>query len=209
MAKTDYIFENIKTSGQKIKDAATKSLPWFRDLVKNLGLKQAVKTSISAAFDQYGRKKTNSLNEESIGGMFAFIYDPKWKAELPYYDNFPLIFPIEMYEDRFLGINFHYLPPALRAELLKAMYTDPNLMTENERKKSVNAQLKLSYAKLLTFSKLNLVKPCIKMYLKQHVRSNFIRIPFNEWDYALLMPRESFAKKSKYEVWRIEAAKMR
>jgi len=27
------------------------------------------------------------------GGMYMFLYDPKTKAKLPYFDRFPLIFP--------------------------------------------------------------------------------------------------------------------
>ena len=29
----------------------------------------------------------------TVGRMYLFMYDPKMKEELPYYDRFPLIFP--------------------------------------------------------------------------------------------------------------------
>ena len=47
-----------------------------------------------------------------------FFYDPKFKKTLPYYDTFPLVLPLETYNDGFLGINMHYLPIPLRVNLL-------------------------------------------------------------------------------------------
>src|SRR4051812_17463081 len=48
-------------------------------------------------------KRLQNLSENSIGKMYTFMYDPKTKEELPYYDIFPLIFPIEYYSDSMLG----------------------------------------------------------------------------------------------------------
>ena len=49
------------------------------------------------------------LNRYHIGRLNMFLYDPKYKDKLPYYDVFPLVLPIQRYSDGFLGINFHYL----------------------------------------------------------------------------------------------------
>lgn len=65
----------------------------------------------------------------SVGSMYMFIYDAKWKKTLPYWDIRPLIFPISRSKDRFMGINFHYLPVPYRAMLMDALYDfaiDPN-----------------------------------------------------------------------------------
>ena len=53
-----------------------------------------------------------------FGRLNMFFYDPKFKKKLPYYDTFPLVLPLEEYNDGFLGINFHYLPIPLRMALL-------------------------------------------------------------------------------------------
>ena len=58
-----------------------------------------------------------------MGNMYLFSYDPKHKETLPYYDRFPLIFPINKAKGGFLGINMHYLPPILRAKLMDQLYT--------------------------------------------------------------------------------------
>ena len=40
-----------------------------------------------------------------FGRLNMFIYDPKLKKKLPYYDTFPLVLPLENYNDGFLGIK--------------------------------------------------------------------------------------------------------
>ena len=49
-----------------------------------------------------------------------FVYSPKLRNKLPYYDTFPLVLPLKNYNNGFLGLNFHYLPYALRLRLLDA-----------------------------------------------------------------------------------------
>ena len=89
---------------------------WFRD--------QALKVNRASVKDnriintQESFRRLQMLTENSIGKMYMFLYDPKHKDTLPYYDSFPLIFPIEFYGDSFLGINLHYLPPVMRARMV-------------------------------------------------------------------------------------------
>ena len=65
--------------------------------------------------------RSNVLNDASrispkafIGRMYFYHYDPKYKDVLPVYDKFPLVIPMEMYSDGFLGLNLHYLDPYSR-----------------------------------------------------------------------------------------------
>lgn len=127
--------------------------------------------------------------------MYCFYYDPKWKKELPYYDRFPMIFPIHMESDRFLGINLHYLPYNLRAKLMDALYSLETSATKGQKK------LQISYSILKAASKYEAFKPCIKEYLKSHVRSRFVKIDHTEWDIAIMLPLERFEKATKQKVW--------
>ena len=43
-----------------------------------------------------------------VGRMYLFEYDPKWKKDLAYYDNFPLIIMVDALPNGFSGINLHY-----------------------------------------------------------------------------------------------------
>lgn len=139
------------------------------------------------------------------GFMYQFEYDAKNKDDpkkLPYWDRFPLIFPIEMYGDGFLGINLHYLNRPTRARLMDALYT-----LAMNKKYNDNQRLAISYGILRSSAKFAPFKPCVKRYLSAHVRSNFFKIPAENWDIALFLPTERFVRKPKTYVW-AESAKM-
>jgi hypothetical protein len=137
------------------------------------------------------------------GQMYAFRYDPKGKQTLPYYDVFPLVFPIESYSDGFLGINFHYLPLALRAKLMDALYS-----VTSDKRYDENTRLVATYRVLQAASKFKAFRPTIKHYLYAHVRSPFLEITAPEWDIALFLPMESFKKATKETVWKDSRGKI-
>ena len=141
-------------------------------------------------------EKARDKNRVSMGKMYLFHYDPKTKDKLPYYDRYPLIFPVQGAPGGFYGINMHYLPYVLRAKLMDALYD----LSSNKRYDE-NTKLRLSYEILKGASKYKAFKPTFKRYLSGHVRSRFIEISSSEWDIALFLPLESFAKKSKSSVW--------
>lgn len=123
-----------------------------------------------------------------IGKMYFFAYDPKMKKTLPMYDRFPLVFPIEPYNDGFLGLNLHYLNPGERAWLLNKLKD-----FRNNNKFNTTTRLKLSYDLLASTKKLASVsRPCVKRYLFSHVRSKFIEMTPEEWDKAIDLPVAQF-----------------
>ena len=131
-----------------------------------------------------------------IGHMYHFMYDPKHKATLPYYDRLPLIFPINRAKGGFLGMNFHYLPLPLRAKLMDALYE-----TATNDRYDETTRLKISYGILNDATKFREFRPTIKHYLSAHVRSRFIYIAPSEWDVALFLPTARFEGSSKTKVW--------
>src|SRR6056300_214535 len=130
-----------------------------------------------------------------IGDMYMFYYDPKHKETLPYYDRFPLVFPIKKAEGGFLGLNMHYLPLPLRARLMDALYD----LSVNQRYDETT-RLRLNYDVLNSAAKFRLFKPCIKHYLMDHMDSRFWYIYPSEWDIALFLPLERFKKANKRKV---------
>ena len=160
---------------------------WFRNKAR----------STSATPESIVRgEKARYKNRVSMGKMYLFNYDPKTKATLPYYDRYPLIFPVQGAPGGFYGINMHYLPYVLRARLMDALYD----LSSNERYDE-RTKLRLSYDILKGAAKYKAFKPTFKRYLSSHVRSRFIEINSSEWDIALFLPLESFAKASKGSVW--------
>lgn len=127
----------------------------------------------------------------AIGKMYFFYYDPKWKEKLPVYDRFPLVFPIERYDDGFLGINLHFLSVPERRALLGELMKFANNQTLTPR-----TRLNLSYDLLQSTKKLNsLARPCIKRYLNTQFRSRFVEILPDEWENVLSLPVADFVRK--------------
>lgn len=140
--------------------------------------------------------KTTLTHLMHPGRMYMFMYDAKHKKTLPYWDRFPLIFPIERYHDGFLGINMHYLHPVLRATLMDALYT-----YVSNTKFDDSTKLNISYNILKDASRARYFKPCIKKYLNGHFRTQFLYIAPSEWDISLFLPLERFQKADKTKVW--------
>lgn len=143
-----------------------------------------------------------------LGRMYMFYYDPKLKQTLPYFDRLPLVFPIEAYHDGFLGINLHYLDPRNRAGLMDALYSLINNNKFDATTKLGSGHVGL-YRIMKNVSRLKAFKPCVKRYLKTHVRSRFISVGANEWDTALFLPLERFEKASMRQVWSDSRNKIR
>ena len=133
------------------------------------------------------RDKERLRDKSFIGRMYFYLYDPKHKDTLPYYDRFPLVIPIERYKDGFLGLNLHYIHPRHRINLLDKLSEIASNKNYNE-----NTKLRISYDYLAASSRAFEATPCIKRYLFSHVQSRFLEITADEWDIAVLLPMESF-----------------
>jgi hypothetical protein len=186
------IFQDMVSKPKDLKTGSKAARDWFR--TKALEVKRINNSKISNTTEPFRRLQT--LSENSVGKMYMFVYDPKHKDTLPYYDTFPLIFPVEFYGDSFLGINLHYLPPMLRAKLMDALYA-----TINNKKYDKTTQLVIGYKILKSASRFKYFEPCLKKYLMSQVGSAFIYIAPDEWDFALMLPTEKFNKASKQQVW--------
>lgn len=170
--------------------ASKESVDWFRTASRRI-----------AHINDLKFFNDNKANQQGfpvkVGSMYMFYYDPKHKKELPYYDRFPLIFPLESYSDGFLGINMHYLPPLLRAGLMDVLYSYINNINMDE-----TTRLNLSYQVLKGTMKAKNFKPCIKRYLTGHVRSQFLWVDPTEWNIVLFLPLARFEKASINQVYR-------
>ena len=187
------IFDNILIQGARqgiIPARTVAAREWYRSAAGKL------MSNITPGVFEKRTDEARKVSSMEFGYMYAFKYDPKMKKELPYYDTFPLIFPVRMDSDGFLGINFHYLPPVLRAKLMDALYS-----TLTNKKYDDTTKLKISYSILQSASKYRYFKPMLKKYLRSHVRSQFLEVQVNEWDIAIFLPTESFRKADTGRVW--------
>jgi hypothetical protein len=187
------IFDNILIQGARqgiIPARTVAARDWYRSAAGKL------MTNITPGVFEKRTDEARKVSSMEFGYMYAFKYDPKTKKDLPYYDTFPLIFPVRMDSDGFLGINFHYLPPVLRAKLMNALYS-----TLTNKKYDDTTKVKISYSILQSASKYRFFKPMLKKYLRSHVRSQFLEVQVNEWDIAIFLPTESFRKADTGRVW--------
>ena len=132
-----------------------------------------------------------------MGGLYFFVYDPKTKNDLPYYDRFPLVIPLKRTPDGFIGLNLHYLPLRYRLIFLRKLLPFAIYNDEDEIKR-----LRITYPMLDASSKFKEFKPCIKQYLYPHIKSRILAVEHNEWDIAVFLPIQQFKKAQPREVWK-------
>ena len=182
------LLDRIKTSLAKegLTPRTNASRAWLRAKVKDL------KPTSSALMKDRDRLKNKSM----IGRMYFYFYDPKTKDSMPYYDQFPLVIPIEKYNDGFLGLNLHYIHPKHRMVLLDKLSDTMSNDTYDEKTK-----LKINYRYLAAASRIFEANPCIKRYLFTQIQSRFLEITADEWDIAAMLPLESFVGASTSKVY--------
>lgn len=175
--------QRIKKKG--IRKGTMEALSWFRKAATKLG-----KVSQNKIIEGY--EKAKKIEQ---GKLYFFRYDPKLKDKLDVYDEFPLIFVIELYKDGFLGLNVHYLPPKLRQVILIQF---AGTLDFNEHKaKRINYMI----SKAIVNDKY--LKNMIKRYLNTHLLSPIITIPEEDWDKVVFLPLAKFHKKTKHSVWKM------
>ena len=150
---TELIDGILKKTGGK-----DRSIRWFREKVKELGeippqtlIREGIVTT-----------------RPTFGTMNFFMYSPKNKDNvdiLPYYDRFPLIMPIEQY---------------------------------NNDKLDETTRIRLTWNRI---KRNPIVKPTVKRYLMDHVRTPFRRINADEMMVAVLLPVQRFVRATETKVY--------
>jgi hypothetical protein len=183
-----YLIQRIKEELDKtgFEPRTSEARDWLKAKVK----------SLSPSRTALMKDRDNLKDKSMIGRMYFYFYDPKLKDMLPYYDRFPLVIPIERYQDGFLGLNLHYISPKQRIILLDKL---SNFL--NNHKYDETTRLRLSYDHLRNASTIYEGLPCIKKYLYKQVKSRFLEITADEWDIAALIPYEYFDGATKNKVW--------
>jgi hypothetical protein len=181
----------FRQNSYDLKQAAIRSKAWFQQQALLLGRQNITANKVMNS------ASTKAKGQVVPGSLYMFMYDPKMKDELPYYDKFPLVFPYKKVPGGFMGLNMHYLPYQARVVLLQRLMdfaTDATL-TDNTR-------LKLSWKLISGVSQFKWAEACVKHYLNSHVRSTFRKIDAPDWTTAMLLPVEQFVGANKAAVWK-------
>lgn len=131
------------------------------------------------------------------GKLYFFLYNPKTRDDLPYYDRFPLVLLLEKYNDGFLGLNLHYLPIRYRVAFLNKLMPFALQDDEDDIKR-----IRVTYDILTASRRFREFKPCIKRYLYSHVRSRILAVQPDEWQTALYLPVHQFKGEKAPKIWK-------
>jgi hypothetical protein len=176
----DKIHFNIETE--------KKSLQWLQRQVRSLGTITPNKLINSGS---------NFVNRIVTGEMYFYMYDPKLKDTLPYYDIFPLVLPFRRLQEGFLGVNLHYLPYTVRFRILKQLHEYATNLKMDE-----TTRVRLSWKLISSIANLKPLEFCVKHYINENIRSKMLKVNYNDWVVASQLPVERFQNVNKASVWR-------
>lgn len=163
MAEEQSFMDEInKIKRESASRGVRKSITWFSNKIQNIN-------------------KDHLRRKPSVGQMFIYEYDAKHKSTLPYWDKLPMSMILDENSQYMLGLNWHYLPPKMRAEFLGTL--EENFAAGMDEDRRIMA----SYRALKNMN-LNRYKPMIKLYIKNRVQSPFVWIPSDEWSQAVMLP---------------------
>ena len=152
---------------------------------------------------------TNMLKEGGMragkpmrGKMMFFRYRPKELTSE--YDLYPLIFVLNRKQNYFTGINFHYLVPKMRAELLGDMFSylsnlSFDISTELNFKSFTNA--------IASNKKFKFGKAAVRRYIYSNIQSKIIEVHPLDWELAIMVETSKFfnekgSRTTKQSIWK-------
>lgn len=159
-----------------------RSIRWFQQKIKEAGGPPTQKQLL---------EEGNRTLDIQLGKMYFYVYNPKHKKTLPYYDRFPLVIPFDEDNKYFTGLNFHYISIPYRLALIEQLLKFSRDYQGDQRMIFEWRQIK----------RLRETRPTVKKYLKQQVRSRFIELTEEEIKLALLLPVHDFKKATIQKVY--------
>jgi len=166
--------ENNKVTELITENNTQESQQWFDQLTAKINAPRK-STSKTSGFKNY--RTTNAV---MLGRVYAYKYDPKHRATLPFFDENPLVIPFAFKDGvggkkGFLGINLHFLPRRDRKNVMQFFIKQD---TESVMK---SGEIPINYGMIKNNTRFALLKFCIRMYLLDHVRGMFYLVPQEDY----------------------------
>ena len=183
MARQIGIFDEVREAahGQEM------SMRWYRQKIQELLPKPQVRQMIREGF-----KEGKVTVRPNFGTMNLFYYRPKTTEKLKYYDIFPLVIPMgRRLNNGFVGINFHYLSVPMRWQLLEKlqMFQMPSELDAFDTEEGAGEVMALFWPQI---KRKRGVRPIVRRYLTEYMKSRFLRIELSEMLIAVSLPVERF-----------------
>jgi hypothetical protein len=189
-SKLTTLAEQKKELGHKT--MSKNAILWLQEKIKELK-----KPEIAKIASNIKSETDRNAKRFRLGMLYCFFYDPKTKADMPYWDKFPMVLVLEKYNDGFLGLNLHYLPPKYRIAFMSKLMKYALLNDEDDI-----MRMKISYDILQASKRYVEFKPCLKRYLNSQIRSRMLTIKPSEWDVAIQLPLQQFKGAKDVKVWK-------
>ena len=177
----DTIFDTIleEKESYKSSNGENPTYPWYNEKVKDL-------ISISEKPSELLSKWERRRNKVQLFRFNMFFYDAKTKKTLPYFDMFPLVFPLRRFGDTFTGINVHYLPPSFREDFFN-IYTRFKLNDEFDE----TTLYRMTWSKI---SRFKVMRPLLRKYSLSNIKSRFLVLRADEVPIAMSLPLTRLVK---------------
>ena len=197
-------------SPKELERRSRESLEWFRKNTRRLKI-------TSERF--YKQSDLPRVNKYIDGRFYTYFYNPEYANKLPQYDRFPCVLIIERYQNGFLGLNFHYIPPRMRVKLLYELFEFA--IYEEKDEKEIDDQelrglgvdsfdanrIRMNYRLLTAITKLRFFKPCLKRYRYDKIFGRALEVVPKYWDIMAMLPTAQWEKTTTSTVYR-DARKM-
>lgn len=184
-------------SAAELQTMSRESILWLRKKMAQVKNPSNIRRDMVREKQRYVRPTALGIRGKFLmGGLYFYYYNPKTRNDLPYYDVFPLVMPLEKYNDGFLGLNFHYLPIRYRMMFMNKLMGRA-IYDENDEIK----RIRITYDILNSVKKYREFRPCLKRYLLSNIKSRVLAVAPEEWDVASMLPVHAFRKAPVTEVW--------
>ena len=90
-------------------------------------IKERAQGSADLTSDWYANELNSELSKVAetrlpeIGELCFFSYSAAYSEKYPFYDRRPLVYVMDIQEDKILGGNLHYLNPSYRGEIARGL----------------------------------------------------------------------------------------
>ena len=177
----DTIFDRIleEKESYKSSNGENPAYAWYNEKVKDL---IGISEKPSELLSKWERRR----NKVQLFRFNMFFYDAKTKKNLPYFDMFPLVFPLRRFGDTFTGINVHYLPPSFREDFFN-IYTRFKLNDEFDE----TTLYRMTWSKI---SRFKVMRPLLRKYSLSNIKSRFLVLRADEVPIAMSLPLTRLVK---------------
>lgn len=114
-------------------------------------------------------KLTNTTKNLRPGNWLFFRYNAKDKTLL--YDATPCIFVLSVSPGYVLGLNWHWMPKAMKISMLKY------ILKSNKQNIKESKPLQFSYAQAKSLIRKMVFRPIVRLYIKKRISSRSLVIP--------------------------------